>query len=199
VAAGGRRELALQTISTALMLPHWRGNRMHDRRVAEHSVIPGKWAINGASRLLCSVELLGKLEAEGHPSEADAVQRRAGPDAPLCGGAKQDAAGDGGHGRWPASSGLREIALEPDLVRLLREHKVAVKESEPDDFIFADRIRDKARERNSVRTKILYPAIERANEQLASEDRPPFPEGSPSTRCAGPTRRCAPSLASIPP
>ncbi len=74
------------------------------------------------------------------------------------------------------AAGLREIALEQELVRLLREHKVAAKWSEPDDFIFAGRIRDKARDRNSVRTKILYPAIERANEQLAAEDRPPFPE-----------------------
>jgi integrase len=74
------------------------------------------------------------------------------------------------------AAGQREIALEPELVQLLREHKVSAKWSEPDDFIFSGRSRKKARDRNSVRTKILYPAIERANEQLAAEDRPPFPE-----------------------
>ncbi len=75
------------------------------------------------------------------------------------------------------AAGLREVALEPELVQLLREHKLASKWTEPDDFIFAGRIREKPRERNSVRTKILYPAIERANAQLASEDLPTFPEG----------------------
>jgi hypothetical protein len=43
--------------------------------------------------------------------------------------------------------------------------------------VFAGRIREKPRERNSVRTKILYPAIEKANEALAAEDRPPLPQG----------------------
>jgi len=75
------------------------------------------------------------------------------------------------------AAGLREVVLEPELVQLLREHKLASKWTEPDDFIFAGRIREKPRERNSVRTKILYPAIERANAQLASEDLPPFPPG----------------------
>jgi integrase len=74
------------------------------------------------------------------------------------------------------AAGHREIALEPEPLRLLREHKVAAKWSEPEDFIFASRVRDKARDRNSVRTKILYPAIERASEQLGPEVRSPFPE-----------------------
>jgi len=73
------------------------------------------------------------------------------------------------------AAGHRGIALEPELAQLLHEHKVAAKWSQPDDFIFPGRSRKKARDRNSVRTKILYPAIERANEQLATEDRPPFP------------------------
>ena len=42
------------------------------------------------------------------------------------------------------------------------------------------------------------PAIERANELLSREGKPPIPEGSPSTRCGAPTLRCAPSWASTP-
>lgn len=33
------------------------------------------------------------------------------------------------------------------------------------------------RERNTVRTRILYRAIEKANAQLADKDRPPLPDG----------------------
>lgn len=75
------------------------------------------------------------------------------------------------------AAGIRQVVLEPELVELLREHKDAAEWTEPDDFVFAGRIRDQPRERNSVRTKILYPAIERANDLLAAEDRPPLPVG----------------------
>lgn len=43
--------------------------------------------------------------------------------------------------------------------------------------MFAGRIREKPRERNSVRTRILYGAIEKANAELAAEDRPLLPDG----------------------
>jgi len=75
------------------------------------------------------------------------------------------------------AAGVRQVVLEPELVQLLREHKVAAKWSEPDDFVFAGRIREQPRERNRVRTRILYGAVEKANEQLATEDRPPLPDG----------------------
>jgi integrase len=75
------------------------------------------------------------------------------------------------------AAGVRQVVLEPELVNLLREHKRTADWSEPDDFVFAGRIRDQPRERNSVRTRILYPAIERANALLTAEDRPPLPEG----------------------
>ena len=75
------------------------------------------------------------------------------------------------------AAGVRQVVLEPELVQLLREHKIAAAWTEPDDFIFAGRVREKPRERNSVRTKILYPAVEKANELLAAEDRSPLPEG----------------------
>jgi len=53
-------------------------------------------------------------------------------------------------------AGVRQVVLEPELVQLLREHKVAAEWTEPNDFVFAGRIREKPRERNTVRTRILY-------------------------------------------
>lgn len=73
-------------------------------------------------------------------------------------------------------AGVRQVVLEPELMQLLSEHKDASAWAEPDDFVFAGRIREKPRERNTVRTRILYGAIEKANEELAAEDRPPLPE-----------------------
>ena len=67
--------------------------------------------------------------------------------------------------------------LEPELVQLLREHKVASRWSQPDDFVFPGRFRDRPRERNSLRTGVLYAAVERANELLARDGRPPLPDG----------------------
>jgi integrase len=74
-------------------------------------------------------------------------------------------------------AGVRQVILEPELMQLLREHKDAAEWNELDDFVFAGRIREKARERNTVRTRILYTAVERANEQLAAEGQPPMPDG----------------------
>lgn len=74
------------------------------------------------------------------------------------------------------AAGVRRVVLEPELVQVLREHKDAAEWTESEDFVFAGRIREKPRERNSVRTRILYGAIERANEHLAAEDRPPLPD-----------------------
>jgi hypothetical protein len=75
------------------------------------------------------------------------------------------------------AAGVRRVSLDSELTRVLREHKIASRWSQPDDFVFAGRFRDKPRERNSVRTKVLYPAIERANELLAGEGKPPLPRG----------------------
>jgi integrase len=75
------------------------------------------------------------------------------------------------------AAGVRQVVLDPELVQLLREHKLAAKWSQPDDFVFAGRIREQPRERNSVRTRILYSAIEEANKLLAAEDRSPLPDG----------------------
>ena len=50
------------------------------------------------------------------------------------------------------AAGVRQVVLDPELVQLLGEHKLAAEWSQPDDFVFAGRIREKPRERNSVRT-----------------------------------------------
>lgn len=75
------------------------------------------------------------------------------------------------------AAGIRQVVLEPELMQLLSEHKDAAEWTEPDDFVFAGRIREKPRERNTVRTRILYGAIEKTNEELAAEDRAPLPDG----------------------
>jgi integrase len=66
------------------------------------------------------------------------------------------------------AAGVRQVVLDPELVQLLREHKMVSKWSQPDDFVFAGRLRDKRRERNSVR-----PRLHRCN-RIASRD----PHGS---------------------
>jgi integrase len=79
--------------------------------------------------------------------------------------------------RSKTAAGLRRVSLEPELVQLLREHKIASAWSQPDDFVFPGRDREKPRDRNSVRKRVLYGAIDHANERLASEGKPPLPEG----------------------
>jgi integrase len=75
------------------------------------------------------------------------------------------------------AAGVRQVVLEPELVQLLRQHRRAAEWRKPADFVFAGRIREQPRERNTVRTRILYATVERANERLAAEDRPPIPDG----------------------
>jgi integrase len=78
--------------------------------------------------------------------------------------------------RSKTAAGLRRVSLEPELVQLLREYKIASAWSQPDDFVFPGRDREKPRDRNSVRKRVLYGAIERANQRLAEEGKPPLPE-----------------------
>jgi integrase len=75
------------------------------------------------------------------------------------------------------AAGVRRVALEPELVQLLREHKIASRWSQADDFVFAGRNRRRPRDRNSVRTKVLYRAIERADALLAADGKAPLPDG----------------------
>jgi integrase len=48
--------------------------------------------------------------------------------------------------------------------------------AQPDDFVFPTQ-RGTRRDRNTVRTRILYPAIERANAALIKTGRTPIPAG----------------------
>lgn len=89
------------------------------------------------------------------------------------------------------------MVLEPELVQLLCKHKDAAEWTEPDDFVFAGRIREKPRERNTVRTRILYAAVKRANDQLVAEGRPQCQTDSGSTRFAAPMPPYEQSWASI--
>jgi integrase len=75
------------------------------------------------------------------------------------------------------AAGIRRVSLEPELVQLLREHKIASRWSQPNDFVFPGRDRRRPRDRNSVRTRGLYSAIEQADELLTSRGQPPLPEG----------------------
>jgi hypothetical protein len=80
-------------------------------------------------------------------------------------------------GTSKTDAGPREIVIEPELAQLLREHKIASRWSRPEDFVFPGRTRTKPRERNSVRTRVLYGAIAKADELLAEEGLSPLPEG----------------------
>jgi integrase len=72
-------------------------------------------------------------------------------------------------------AGKRTVHLEPELVTLLREHKLASRWSQPEDFVFPGRRRDRPRERNSVRTRVLHTSVSRANEALEADGQAPIP------------------------
>ena len=73
-------------------------------------------------------------------------------------------------------AGIRPVHLEPELVALLREHKIAARWSQPGDFVFPGRYRDKPRERNSVRTRALHTSVKLANKALVEKNQQPIPE-----------------------
>jgi integrase len=68
-------------------------------------------------------------------------------------------------------TGVRESQLSPDLRDQLASHRELSAFNGPDDFVFPTR-RGTRRDRNTVRTRILYPAIARANARLAQMGRP---------------------------
>jgi hypothetical protein len=77
-------------------------------------------------------------------------------------------------GTSKTAAALRQVVLDPELVQVLREHKMASRWSQPEDFVFPGRFRNKPRERNSLRTAVLHSAVERANEALAADGKPPL-------------------------
>jgi integrase len=72
-------------------------------------------------------------------------------------------------------AGARYTPLLPVLRELLAEHKATVG-GEPGQPVFARRDGE-ARDRNAVRTRMLHPAIELANERLEAAGSTPLPEG----------------------
>lgn len=68
-------------------------------------------------------------------------------------------------------AGCREVDLAPDLRDELADHKASSSFNGRDDFVFPTG-RGTRRDRNTVRTRILYPAIERANALLEATGRP---------------------------
>ena len=143
-------------------------------------------------------------EAEGGRAETGSADGRAGSGPAPGRRAQPGAARDGDHGRRPA----RLRADPPSLARPRSAQGRAQRRrlqdrrrrspgrsspswcscsastrsrsrwSQPDDFVFAGRIRDKPRERNSVRTRILVRRrSSRRTSSLAAEGRPPLPDG----------------------
>lgn len=76
--------------------------------------------------------------------------------------------------RSKTDTGRREVHLAAALRDLLAEHKTASRFAGPDDYVFPTR-RGTQRDRNTVRTRILYPAVERANNRLEASGRPAIP------------------------
>ncbi len=74
------------------------------------------------------------------------------------------------------AAGVRRVDLAPHLLDDLKAWKARTRFGRPDDFVFPTR-NGTRRERNTLRTRILYPAIERANEHLTAAGRPLIPEG----------------------
>jgi integrase len=73
-------------------------------------------------------------------------------------------------------AGLRRVDLAPHLLDELKLWKATSTYAEADDFVFPTG-RGTRRDRNTVRTRILYPAVERANATLIDAGRPPIPDG----------------------
>ena len=67
--------------------------------------------------------------------------------------------------------------LNPELVELLKLHRMRANFTGPDDLVFATSTgREKAR--SSIARQILSPALERANEARAEAGRPPIRRAS---------------------
>jgi integrase len=74
------------------------------------------------------------------------------------------------------AAGIRRVDLAPDLLDMLKMWKADSRFSQPDDYVFPTTLGTR-RERNTLRTRILYPAIRRANATLSTAGRSTIPEG----------------------
>ncbi len=78
-------------------------------------------------------------------------------------------------GKSKTDAGVRRVDLAPHLLDELKAWKAASRFSKPDDFVFPTRAGTR-RDRNTLRTRILYPAIERANKKLREMGKAPISE-----------------------
>jgi integrase len=68
--------------------------------------------------------------------------------------------------------------VAPDWLRSVSDRSVLAScWSQLDDFVFPCRRRERPRERNSVRTRVLHTVVKRANEALEAEGQAPIPAG----------------------
>jgi integrase len=85
-------------------------------------------------------------------------------------------------------AGVRVVELDAWLRDELAAHKAASRFTDPDDYVFPGRHRwrvngsvwdgKKRRDRNAVRNRVLYPAIEAANVALRERGLPTIPDGA---------------------
>jgi len=74
-------------------------------------------------------------------------------------------------------AGVREVDLSPHLQEELATHKAGSAFSAPTDYVFPTR-QGTRRDRNNVRSRVLQPAIRRANAALEEAERTPIPQGA---------------------
>jgi len=79
--------------------------------------------------------------------------------------------------RSKTDAGRREVDLAPDLRDELVSHKASSASTGPNDFVFPTK-RGTRRDRNTTRTRILYPAIDRTNALPTERGLPTIPDGS---------------------
>ncbi len=73
-------------------------------------------------------------------------------------------------------AGIRQVDLLPALREELAAHKARTRFAGPDDFVFPTETGAES-ERNNVRRRVLFRAVERANANLLAAGRSPLPEG----------------------
>lgn len=80
--------------------------------------------------------------------------------------------------RAKTDAGVRDVALSPTLLEALTEYRTRTSHGDPDDYVFPTASGRRDSESN-VRTRILAPAVQKANESLKAEDADPMPKLTP--------------------
>jgi integrase len=73
-------------------------------------------------------------------------------------------------------AGIREVSIGPLLRDILSAYKDRSTSAGPDDLVFPTRLGGK-RDKNNLRSRMLLPALERADELLGGRGKDPLPEG----------------------